>query len=204
MLLASLWSAANSLEMAGTDLATKLFWANMQYFSYAFMPVTWLVLVLGFVERDLWLKHRRFLLYVIPVLTVVLVWTNDLHGLIRQNVRLDAVGLFPVIAKEYGPWFWVFSVYSDILSVCSVLFCGLTLRRRSALYRRQALALLVGLSLVYLQHLLYISGLHPVSRFDLTPVFLGLSGLIISWGIFRYHLFDIVPVARENVIEHMG
>lgn len=33
MLLASLWSAANALEMAGTDLGTKLLWANMQYFS---------------------------------------------------------------------------------------------------------------------------------------------------------------------------
>jgi len=31
MFLAALWSFANGLEMAGTDLPTKLFWANVQY-----------------------------------------------------------------------------------------------------------------------------------------------------------------------------
>jgi len=31
MLVAMVWSLANALEMAGTDLPTKLFWANVQY-----------------------------------------------------------------------------------------------------------------------------------------------------------------------------
>ena len=46
MLFATLWSLANALEMAGADLATKLFWANVQYLSYGALPLAWLVLVL--------------------------------------------------------------------------------------------------------------------------------------------------------------
>ena len=36
MLVVTVWSGANALEMSGSDLQTKLFWANMQYFAIAF------------------------------------------------------------------------------------------------------------------------------------------------------------------------
>ncbi len=44
MLVVTLWSTANALEISGTDLSTKLFWANMQYFAYCYSPVTLLAL----------------------------------------------------------------------------------------------------------------------------------------------------------------
>jgi hypothetical protein len=46
MLAALVWSLANALEMAGTDLPTKLFWANVQYLCYVTLPVAWLALAL--------------------------------------------------------------------------------------------------------------------------------------------------------------
>jgi signal transduction histidine kinase/uncharacterized protein YigA (DUF484 family) len=37
---------------------------------------------------------------------------------------------------------------------------------------------------------------------DVTPITFGIANVIITWGIFRYGLFDIVPIARDVVIEH--
>jgi PAS domain S-box-containing protein len=39
---------------------------------------------------------------------------------------------------------------------------------------------------------------------DLTPFAFTVAGVLVSWGIFRFRLLDIVPVAREAVIESMG
>ncbi|ATW28161.1 histidine kinase N-terminal 7TM domain-containing protein [Candidatus Formimonas warabiya] len=204
MFLTALWSGSYALELAGTDLFTKLFWTNVQCISYSFAPVLWLIMVFRFIERDHWVTRRNILLLLIlPFLTVILAWTNNLHGLMWQNARLDINGPFPVVAKTFGPWFWVIAAYSYLLNILSESLLALSLRRKSALYREQSRALFIGLALLFIQNALYIFGIHPVPRYDLTPVVAGVSGLYIAWGIFRYRLFDIVPVARENIIENM-
>lgn len=204
MFLTAWWAGCNVLEIAGTDLATILFWANLQYISYVFSPVLWLLMVFRFIERDRWVTRRNLLfLLVVPVITLLLIW-KDPHGLIRQNIHLDRNGPFPVLAKKYGPWFWIFAGYSDLLNLISLFLLGLSLRRKSLLYREQVGALFIGLGLVFMQHSTYILGINPVSRYDLSPVVAGVSGLIIARCVFRYRLFDIVPVARENIIENMA
>jgi len=204
MLLTVLWSGGYALEIAGTDLPTMLFWIKVQSMAYSFNPVIWLMMVFLFIERDCWATRRNILLMlVLPALTLVLAWTNSFHGLMWQNAHLDMSGTFPVVVKTFGPWFWIIAAYSYLLNIISELLLALSLRRKSSLYREQSLALFIGLLLLFIMNALYIFKIGPVSRYDLTPVSAGVSGLIIAWGIFRYRLFDIVPVARENIIENM-
>jgi hypothetical protein len=143
MLLAVVWSLANALEMAGTDLPTKLFWANVQYLCYVTLPVAWLALALQYTYRGEWLTRRNLALLTIePLITVALVWTNDLHGLMRRNVHLDTAGPFPVIGKTFGPWFWVHAAYTYVL-ILLTLYLFVAALRGSPLYRRQTQLLLI-------------------------------------------------------------
>jgi PAS domain S-box-containing protein len=50
---------------------------------------------------------------------------------------------------------------------------------------------------------LYNFGLSPIPRHDVAPAILSLSGVVVAWGLFRYRLFDLVPVARTTVVEGM-
>jgi len=59
------------------------------------------------------------------------------------------------------------------------------------------------LALLFLPNIGFILGFPLFNRYDLTPAVMGISGLIITWGIFRFKLFNIVPVARETIIENM-
>lgn len=134
--------------MMGTDLPTKLFWANVQYIFYNVIPVTWLVLALQYTGKDRWLTRRRlFWLLIIPVLTIIVAWTNQYHGLLRRDVFLDLNGPFPVVGKTYGPWFWVFAVYSYPLMIVSCVIHLRAMWRMQRIYRWQTLALLTGLVL---------------------------------------------------------
>lgn len=203
MLVAVIWSLANGLEMAGTDLPTKIFWANVQYLCYVTLPVAWLALTLQYTGRDEWLTRRNLaLLSIEPLVTVVLVWTNDLHGLLRRNVYLDAAGPFPVVGKTFGPWFWVHAAYTYLLLLLTI-YLLIEALRASPLYRRQTLVLLIGTFLPVVWNGLYNFGLSPIPRHDVAPAVLCLSGIVVAWGLFRYRLFDVVPVARATVIESM-
>jgi PAS domain S-box-containing protein len=201
------WAVANALEMAGTDLPTKLFWANVQYLCYGALPLAWLALALQHTGHGAWLTRRRLaLLAVEPAITVALVWTNDMHGLIRQNVTLDIAGAFPVIGKTQGPWFWVNVTYSYLLFAVSIYLLVAAVGRpagRKVLYRRQTLTILAGFLLPLVWNVLYNLGLSPVPRHDLAPAVLGLSGVVVGIGLFRFRLFDIGLVARDTVIDSM-
>jgi len=203
-LTAVVWALSNALEMAGTDLPTKLFWANVQYLVYAALPVTWLALALEYTGRGAWLTPRRLaVLAAEPAITVVLAWTSQFHGLIRQNVILNSSGPFPVIGKTYGPWFWIHVGYSYVLFAMSIYLLVVALRRAPSLYRRQTLTVLIGLCLPLIWNVLYTLGLSPVPRHDLAPAVLGLSGVVVGVGLFRLRLFDIGPIARNTVIDSM-
>lgn len=205
MLLTALWAAGYALEVAGADAQTVLIWLKVQSACYSLNPVIWLIMVFYFIERDRWINRRNILLLlVLPVLTVVVAWMNELHGWMWQSIRPDLSGAYPSFAKTFGTWFWVIAAYSYALNIISELLLAVSLRRKSALYREQAFALFVGLALLFAANALYIFRISPFDQFDPTLTAAGVSGIIIAWGIFRYRLFDIVPVARENIMENMA
>ncbi|MFW6288130.1 MAG: histidine kinase N-terminal 7TM domain-containing protein, partial [bacterium] len=59
MLIFTFWTICHGLEMAGTDLSTKLFWANIQYFSYTTINIAWLYMVLQFTGYTHWCRAKR-------------------------------------------------------------------------------------------------------------------------------------------------
>ena len=204
MFILTVWSSGNALEMLGADFTTKLFWSNVQYFAYCYSPVTLLALCMEYTGFNSWVKNKKILyLYIIPTIVIALVWTDGFHGLIRHNMRLDFSGLFPVIVKEYGPVFYVHAAYSYLLDFFAWALLVNAAYFKTSFYRKQAFSLLMGLSIILFSNMIYVFDLIPSYRFDVTPVFFGPAGLVAAWGLFRYKLFEIVPVAWAKVLRVM-
>ena len=204
MFVVTIWSSGNALEMASVDLSTKLFWANIQYIAYCYSPLTLLAMCMEFTGYDRLVRSRKIIwTAVIPTIILILVWTDGLHGLMRYDMHMDYSGSFPVIDKKYGPAFYIHALYSHSLNILAWILLIRAVFFKNTVYRKQAVSLLVGMTLIVVPNIFYISGMGPVKRFDITPVFFGPAGIIIALGIFRYKLFDLVPLARAAVIENM-
>ena len=94
MLLVALWSLSYGFELGSTGLKTKEFWAKIEYLGIVGLPVAWLLFALKYTGRDEWSKlHKIVLMLVVPLATLSLVWTNDLHGLIWNTLGLYNNGL---------------------------------------------------------------------------------------------------------------
>ncbi|NCB75069.1 MAG: diguanylate cyclase [Clostridia bacterium] len=206
LFLSLLWVIFQALEISAIKLSTKIIWANLIYIPSTLSTVIYFFLALKYLGKDKWLKKRWLVatLLIMPVLCNVLLWTNDYHGLMRQAVYLDTSGAIPVVGKTYGPFFLIYSVYNASIATVTLvmLFKGQQLLR-SRLQKAQTFSLFLGLLLPALSVCIYISKLLPL-RIDPTPIVIGLSCIIISWSIFRYHLFDIVSFAHSVVIKEMS
>ncbi|MEW6229465.1 MAG: histidine kinase N-terminal 7TM domain-containing protein [Bacillota bacterium] len=90
-------SIGNALKMCSVDLAGKTFWADIEYVGIVAVPVTWVAVALEFFGRGEWLTRRNVgLLLVIPAVTVLVIWPNSFHGLMRYDIKLDTSGPFSV------------------------------------------------------------------------------------------------------------
>jgi PAS domain S-box-containing protein len=207
MLAVAEWSLAYALELAGADLPTILFWDNFAWLGSAFAPTLWLIFALQYTGRTKWLTHRNIaILMVVPLVTLLLVATNQFHGLVEDNIRLDTHGPFVGLEMTYGVWYWINIAYSYLLSfIGAILICMLiqSLIRSTHLYLGQAGALLIAMLAPWVGNALTIFGGSPFPDLDLTPFAFTISGLAIGWSLFRFRLLDIIPVAREAVIESM-
>ncbi|MHB0868571.1 MAG: histidine kinase N-terminal 7TM domain-containing protein [Chloroflexota bacterium] len=143
-------------------------------------------------------------LCLVPTITVLLAWTSDLHNLIRYDVHLDTDGPFPVVWKSCGFWFWTHSAYSCLLFSSCIALLAKRLLRTPSLCRGQLLPLLFGMLLPMTGSASYWLGFNPIRHFDPGPVLLGISGCMVAWALFRFRLFDIVPIAHDRVIDGMG
>ncbi len=202
--LVGLWLAAQGLEFAAIELKTKIFWANIQYIPIVLITYAYFVFTLQFTRRESILRRRwlHFVLLIVPVVINILVWTNDSHGLIRRNVYLNLSGPFSTVSKTYGPMFWFFAVYNYCITILTVLNLIKAFNEKMSFYRKQIVLLIVALFFPTIANLMQLTGLNPFN-IDITPAFFGISALIITFGIFYYHIFEVVPIARSVIIQEM-
>ncbi len=199
------WTIAYNLEIAAVDLTLKRVMAGFQYVGIAAIPVCWIAFTLEYTGRESWLTPRNIaLLSFIPFIVGLLALTNIQHDLIYVGVTLEEHGSYKMLVTEKGPAFFVHTAYSYVLLLVSTLWLLRTLWRSPQLYRGQITGLLVGTFAPWVANLLYIAGIDVAGSLDLTPFAFAISGAAFGYSMLRFRLMDIVPVARDRVIESMG
>jgi diguanylate cyclase (GGDEF)-like protein len=204
LILAAIWIIAQGLELAAITPDIKLFWAKIQYVPSSFAPIIYFMFTLQAVEQDLTQKRKRILslLLIIPLAMNILVWADGSSGLILRNIRLRTDGPFPSIEYNYGPFFWIFAANTYLTGLLTVFHLIRAYLRKSAYYKRQYAFLLAAIVLPYVSSFLYIFKISP-SAYDFTPPVFGLSALLIAFGIYRYRLFEVIPIAHSIIIREM-
>lgn len=200
MLALAVWAFTYAIFWISVTPGGRIFWLNMTYFGVVSAPLAFFILVQYYIGRSDWLKKWVYVLLLsIPVLTLVFLWTDPLHGLFFGRTRsADASAIF-----SGGPWFYVFVVYSYGLLGVSVVLLFRTFLLSSKFYRRQARIMLLAALLPWLANMLALAGRNPLPRLDLTPIFFTATGLLMAYGFFGYHMMDLVPVGRDVLVENI-
>ena len=196
----ALWAGGNAVQVAVTDLATKLLAINVQYVGILVVPLAWFVFAAEYTGRESWVTPRTVgALAVFPVVLFVAVITNEWHLLVRTDVGLETVDGVVRLTREFGPLFWVATAYSWLVSsVGTMLLLDHAIRVGSE-YRRQTVAVLAGVSVPWLAQTAYFAGATSVEP----EAFFGVTAAAFGYAIVRHDLLDLVPVARDRVFEEL-
>jgi PAS domain S-box-containing protein len=195
-----LWAGTYAAELGATDLPAISRWGDVKYVGLVLLPPAWFAFAALFAGRGSWVNGRNLALLAIhPVVVLLLLANAATHDLVRWYPPEAAVD--PDAVAEPGPLFWPHLVYSGVVMWGSLILMVAALVRASRVYRRVTTVLIVSLVVPYGFNLLYNFDVGPFGRFDLTPFLLIVSCLVLVWGLFRFRLLGIRPVARGLVFE---
>jgi len=205
MLGVAIWALSYGFELSSTSLEHMLFWIDLEYLGIAFIPAFWLLFLLKFTGKDQWLNTRNFLIVIaLPIITLLMVWTNKYHHLHYKSVSVDSSGPFPLLSIETGPWYIIHTIYFYLLLMWGVILLVDKYRKSDQVFKRQNLSILIALFIPWIANILYLLGFRPLGHVDGTPFAFIITTLFISIGLVRFRLMDIIPIARDKVIESMN
>jgi diguanylate cyclase (GGDEF)-like protein/PAS domain S-box-containing protein len=197
------WAMPIVLEAAATTLPLKVTWSKIAYPGTSTVSVFYCLFVLIYTQHNERLTRRNIgLLFVIPALTCLAAFTNEWHHWLWTDITIDP--RTNLAQYGHGPWFWVFVTYTYSVLCVAVVTLYRSIFTLSAPYRPRAELLILGSTIPLAGNIVYLFGLNPIPGLDWTPATFAASGAVIAWVIFGMRLFDLVPVARTQVVESMA
>ncbi len=205
MLAVAVWALSTVGEFMAVSVPDKIWWSKITYFGIVGVAPSWLLFVLDYGQRSEWLTPRRIaLLWILPLITLGLVFTNEWHQLIWPRITPASDTPGAMLIYDHGIGFWVEWIYSYLLMLLGTILLVRTTLRPPRLYRRQAKVMFAGAAMPWVANALYIAGLVPLPGLDLTPIAFALTGLAAVLGFLRFQILDLVPVARDTLVESMS
>lgn len=131
-------------------------------------------------------------------LSSFMVWTNPLHHLYYNVFSLDGSKIV------FGPYFYVHSVYTYVCVVWALVLLikqALNTRKRTQM-RRTLLLIIGGVAPSVVNIIVLISG--ASYGIVLTPLSFMITIMCHGFVIYRMHLFDIRPMAMQQLIEWLA
>src|SRR5215217_5066696 len=205
MLANAIWSLGYGFELASTTLNQAKSFINIEYLGITSLPLTWFLFCLKLSGKENWYKNRLALsaLIIVPLFTVLLVWTNHYHHLHYVDYYLDRSSDFPTVAIVPGISYYLFTVYFYVLLAIGNYLLIIRFRKADPIYKRQNYSIIIAATIPWITNIFYLAGFRPMQNLDLTPFAFIATIFLISLAIYRFRLFDILPVAHEKVLDLM-
>ena len=193
-------------ELISPDLQIKLLWDKFQWLTQTCIIIlAFLIFAIQF--SDYTIRHpRTFWTFLLgpPLIFILLLSTDSLHHLIYPNPHLSNDFPFPELAYNFTFVVYLYSIY-----IYGATLYGVSLLLRRAflppnLYRLQYLTIAAGLIIPVLFTIFALADIRVTPQRDATPFSFAVGNLIVAIALFRFRLFDIVPIARERVLENIA
>ncbi len=161
----SIWTLGYGMEFLSPDLSLKLWWVRVEYMGVAWVGMllfTFICIITGktYCQR----KRIKFLLSIIPVLTILLVLTNEFHGLMWHEARLESNSVIQGIIYERESAFWWYVAFSYGLIFWATLMLVKAFLSSRGIYRKQLTVILCGIMVPWLCNVLYLFGFQALFK----------------------------------------
>ncbi len=199
----TVWGSMAGFESSAVGLPLKIRFSQLTYVGVAGVAPLFLLFSIAYTGGKPLGPASRLLLWVVPVVTIALAFTNGSHGLVWNSFSVDPSPRRNLVYYGHGPWYWVSLAYYVGLVLWATILVARASIRAPRIYLRQTLIMVAGVVIPWLGEVLSVLPFNPFPGLDLTQIGFAVTGILLLYGFSRLRLFDVIPMARSLLVERM-
>lgn len=161
------------------------------------LPVLLLFIGYTYSKSGTKLNSKLNLLLVLTAVFVILVWTNDFHHLSYLN--------YADINSEriLGPFAYVINYVNIGFLVLALFLLVKASVKNSGFFSKQSILMIIGSVVPIAVDVAYFTNMYTFPKYY-DAISFSITGLCFLIAIFRFELFNIMPVALQTVVDHIS
>lgn len=174
-----------------------IFFENFIYIGTCFLPVC--VYFTGLILENTKLKLNKFhlLLLIVPLLTLIILWTNNIHHLFYTHYS------FNIKECEYGSYKSIHDIYTYLMLLIGIIHIIKTTSKSSGFFSKQTLLIVVGISIPLITNILGTLKIIPMTVY-ITPISFAFTMLFFAFSIFKFNFLGVAPVALQTIVNRIS
>lgn len=167
------------------------------YIGTCFLPVAIYFTGLIFAKTKITFKKRYLLFFIVPISSLIVLWTNDYHHLFYKHYSININEGVP------GNYMIVHNIYSYTLLLLGVIQMIKATSKNSGFFSKQSLLLILGISIPLVTNILGTFKILPMTVY-ITPISFALTMICFAFAIFKFQFLGIAPIAVQIITNRIS
>ena len=203
LIAAAFWAICDAIELHVPSVDGKRLVSQVQYIGVIAAAPFFFHAAMELAGRGARLRGGLLIaVWSVPLASLLFAWTNPWHRWLWSEI-IPPSGDSPFAFYQYGWWFWVLTAQNYILMVATTVVLIGAIRRVGRHFRTAMTAVLIAVILPWIGNAAYNAKLGPWPGLNWLTLSLGVSGALLVWVVLREGLLDLLPRAREALLEKM-
>lgn len=167
------------------------------YIGTCFLPVAIFFTGLIFAKTKITFKKRYLLFFIVPALSLIVLWTNDYHHLFYKHYSININEGVP------GSYMIVHNIYSYSLLLLGVFQMIKATSKNSGFFSKQSLLLILGISIPLVTNILGTFKILSMTVY-ITPISFAHTMICFAFAIFKFQFLGIAPIAVQIIANRIS
>lgn len=185
------------ITLSGKFNINPIYFEYFIYISACFVPVFLLFLARIFVHTKIRFKRVDLLLFVVPIISLLILWTNDYHHLFYKYYSVS------MEYSEFGPYMFIYSLYSYSLVIIACIMLIRYSIKNSGFFSKQSVLIFIGSLTPLLVNMAGYSGLVKLNVYS-TPISFTIGILCFAIAAFKLQFFNTTPIALQKIVDRIS
>ena len=192
-----------SIGVISQSIGYYIFNINPIYFEYfiyigtCFLPVSLFFTSIVFSKSKIVFNKFYLLLFIIPILSLILLWTNNWHHLFFTLYS------FNLNEMKTGNYVIIHYVYTYLLLAISIFNLIKYSVKNAGFFSKQSLLIVIGSLIPIIVNILGTFGIIPMSVY-VTPICFSFTILFFALAIFKFKFLSITPIAMQRIVDRIS
>ena len=194
-----LWSIGliAQITLSGPLNIEPIYFDYFVYIGACLVPVAVFFMGLIYANTKIEFKKRYLLLFIIPIISLIVLWTNDYHHLFYEHYSVDFQ------TNVYGPYATIHNIYSYILLAWGILYMLKFSIKNSGFFSKQSLLIVLGVSVPLVVNILGTFKIIPMSIY-VTPITFTVTIICFAIAILKFQFLGVTPIALQKIVDRIS